>query len=97
MTYLTTGPSRKLRLGRAEVTLQHVSPRVLALKGSAGAAVRALKWLGPNHVEESVAKLHRTLPSSDWEILSSHRATMPSWMAAAVGRRTLRWLSTSSR
>jgi hypothetical protein len=86
--YLTSGRSRKLQLGYFAVTMKHAPLWMLTMgPGQAGAAIRALKWLGPNHVEESVAKLHKTLTSNEWQALSSHVAAMPSWMAVAVARR----------
>lgn len=53
--------------------------------GLAGAAVRALAWLGPTHASKSLAMLHWSLPPADWQILESSRAALPSWMARAIG------------
>ncbi|ANH67732.1 DUF6088 family protein [Mitsuaria sp. 7] len=84
--YLTSGRSRKLRLGRYEVTVKHAPRWMLALgSGKAGAAVRALAWMGPSHVRESLITLRRTLPSTEWRALTSGRAALPSWMARAIG------------
>lgn len=88
--YLTSGPSRKLRLGRSEVAVNHAPRWMLALGGSAGAAVRALAWMGPSHVNESLATLRRTLPSSEWQALAGARAGLPSWMARAIGEEAVR-------
>ncbi len=89
--YLTSGRSRKLKLGRYEVTVKHVPRWMLALGvGPAGAAVRALAWMGPSHVRESLATLRRTLPSTEWQALASGRASLPSWMARAIGEEALR-------
>jgi hypothetical protein len=84
--YLTSGRSRKLRLGRYEVTVKHAPRWVLALGGGqAGAAVRALAWLGLTHVRKSLAALRQTLPSMEWKALTAGRACLPSWMARAIG------------
>ena len=56
----------------------------------AGAAVRALAWLGRDHAQASIEKLHRSLPAEEWQALASQRANLPSWMAAAIGREALR-------
>lgn len=89
--YLTSGPSRKLTLGRAEVAVKHAPGWMLALgSGPAGAAVRALAWMGPTHVGESLATLRRTLPSSEWRTLTAARGTLPSWMARAIGEEAAR-------
>jgi hypothetical protein len=53
--------------------------------GLAGAAVRALDWLGRTQANKSLATLHRTFPPVEWQILESFRAALPSWMARAIG------------
>ena len=89
--YLTSGRTRKLKLGRSEVMLKHAPRWMLALgTGPAGAAVRALAWMGSAHVGESLAALRRTLPPSEWRTLASARAALPSWMAKAIGEEALR-------
>lgn len=89
--YLTSGRTRKLKLGRSEVLMKHVPRWMLALgTGPAGAAVRALAWMGPAHADESLATLHRTLPPSEWRALASSRAALPSWMARAIGEEAAR-------
>jgi len=89
--YLTSGRTRKLTLGRSEVMVKHVPRWMLALgTGPAGAAVRALAWMGPAHVGESLATLRRTLPPSEWRTLASARAALPSWMARAIGEEAAR-------
>lgn len=89
--YLTSGRTRKLKLGRSEVLVKHVPRWMLVLGiGPAGAAVRALAWLGPAHAGESLATLRRTLPPSEWRALASARAALPSWMARAIGEETAR-------
>lgn len=89
--YLTSGKKRKLRLGRSEVLIKHAPRWMLALgTGQAGAAVRALAWMGPTHAGESLAALRRTLPRAEWSTLASARAALPSWMAQAIGREAAR-------
>ena len=89
--YLTSGRTRKLKLGRSEVMVKHAPRWMLALgSGQAGTAVRALAWMGPNHARESLATLRRTLSSSEWQRLTSARAALPSWMARAIGEEALR-------
>ena len=89
--YLTSGKTRKLKLGRSEVLMKHAPRWMLALgTRPAGAAVRALAWIGPTHASQSVGSLRRTLPRSEWQALTSARATLPSWMAQAIGREAAR-------
>ncbi|CAM4022786.1 Transcriptional regulator, AbiEi antitoxin, Type IV TA system [Bordetella tumbae] len=89
--YLTSGRSITLKLGRSEIQVKR-APRWMLALGSrpAGAAVRALAWIGPAHARESLASLHRTLPRSEWQALTSARATLPAWMAQAIGKEAFR-------
>ncbi|MCE4557881.1 hypothetical protein LXT13_26165 [Pelomonas sp. P8] len=88
---MTSGRSRKLKLGRYGMTVKHVPRWMLALwTGQVGAAVRALAWMGPSHVNESLTALRRTLPSAEWRALASGRAFLPSWMAKAIGEEAIR-------
>jgi hypothetical protein len=89
--YLTSGRTRRLKLGKFEVTVKHAPGWMLALgTGQAGAAVRALAWMGPAHVRESTAALRRKLPASEWQALASARGKLPSWMAKAIGEEAMR-------
>lgn len=89
--YLTSGRTRKLKLGRAEVFMKHAPHWMLALGSSpAGAAVRALAWMGPTHAGKALAALRRTLPPPEWHALTTTRAMLPSWMAQAIGRESAR-------
>ena len=84
--YVTSGRTHRLKLGCSDIMVRHAPRWMLALgSGPAGAAVRALAWMGPAHVQESLAVLHRTLPTADWHALASTRAALPSWLARAVG------------
>lgn len=84
--YITSGRTQKLKLGSSDIMVRHAPRWMLTLGiGPAGAAVRALAWMGPAHVEKSLAALHRTLPSAEWQALASTRASLPSWMARAIG------------
>ena len=85
--YLTSGRSRKLKLGKGEVLIKHAPPWMLTLGARpAGSAIRALAWVGPSHVDKSLASLRRTIPGSEWKALTSARANLPSWMARAIGK-----------
>jgi len=89
--YLTSGRSRTLSLGRSQVAVKHAPRWMLALgPRQAGAAVRALAWMGRAHVDESLASLRCTLPQSEWQALTSARAMLPGWMAQAIGKEAVR-------
>ncbi|MBV2206251.1 MAG: hypothetical protein KUL87_12580 [Pseudomonas sp.] len=89
--FLTSGRTHKLKLGRSEVLVKHAPRWMLALGTQpAGAAVRALAWIGPTHARKSLASLRRILPRSEWQALVSARATLPGWMAQAIGEEAAR-------
>lgn len=89
--YLTSGRTRKLKLGRSEILVKHAPRWMLALGARpAGAAIRALAWIGPSHAGKSLASLRRTLPHAEWQALAAARATLPGWMARAIGEETAR-------
>ena len=83
--YLTSGPNRKLKLGGLAVELRH-APRwqLVAPHRPAGDALRALAWLGPEEVEESLETLEHKLSPEDIEELAATRAVMPAWLAEPV-------------
>lgn len=83
--YLTSGPSRRLKLGNREVELKHGNRwQMLLGKRPAGKAIRALIWLGPEQAPVALQVLKRKLPNHEWEAMRQARARLPSWMAKAV-------------
>jgi hypothetical protein len=83
--YLTTGPSRRLKLGNRDVELNHGNRcQMLLGKRTAGKAIRALMWLGPEQGSEALQKLRGRLPSQEWDAIWQSRAGLPGWMAKAV-------------
>jgi len=89
--FLTSGRSHKLQLGRSEVLVKHVPRWMLSLGSSqAGAAVRALAWMGRAHAGEALSALRQKLPSTEWSNLTTSRAAFPSWMAQAIGEEVAR-------
>lgn len=84
--YLTSGPSRRLKLGNREVELRHGNRwQMLLGKRLAGQAVRALIWLGPEQAPLVLGALRSKLPAREWEAIRQARAELPSWMAKAIG------------
>jgi hypothetical protein len=87
--YVTSGRTRRLKLGRSEVTIKH-APHWMVSSGAAGAAVRAMVWIGQPHVHRSLQTLRQTLPREEWLALIASRAALPSWMARAIGEEAAR-------
>ncbi len=88
MVYLTSGPNRRLYFGSLTVELRH-APRwqLVAPHRRAGDVIRALAWLGPDEVEDSLDAVLPTLSKEDRDELSTVRAVMPIWMAEPVSVR----------
>jgi len=83
--YLTSGRSRRLKLGAQVVELRHVPAWQLVLPGSpAGAAIRALAWLGPKRASEALRTLQRKLSPSELRAVVGARGRLPTWMAQEV-------------
>ena len=83
--YLTSGPTRQLRLGDQRVQLRH-APRwqLVAPHRAAGDIVRALAWLGPGEVEAGLRDLASRIPDEDLAELADVRVTLPAWIAEPV-------------
>lgn len=63
-TYLTSGPSRLLKLGAQSIELKHVPPwQLLNGNRESGEVLRALAWSGRPHAREAVARLKTQLTS----------------------------------
>lgn len=83
--YLTSGPSRRLKLGAQMVEFRHAPVWQLIFPGrAAGEVVRALAWLGPENAGEAIRKLRTKLPLSDLKEVASARARLPTWMAQEI-------------
>ena len=83
--YLTSGPGRRLRLGALTVCLRHALRwQLIAPYRPAGDAIRALAWMGPQEVEESLGRVVAQLSTEDLSELSAARATLPAWIAEPV-------------
>ena len=83
--FLTSGPSRRLKLGNREVELKHGNRwQMLLGKRPAGKAIRALIWLGPEQAPMALEVLKSKLPSQEWQAMRQAHAGLPSWMAKAV-------------
>lgn len=53
----------------------------------AGVVIRALAWLGPHEVEDSLDSVQPRLTQEDLDELAAARAIMPWWMAEPLSAR----------
>lgn len=84
--YLTSGPSRRLKVGKLEVELIHKPNKELPAAGRvAGDVIQALRYLGPRAVEPShVEKLSRTLQPETKALLKRLARQLPGWMRKII-------------
>jgi N-methylhydantoinase A/oxoprolinase/acetone carboxylase beta subunit len=87
-TFLTSGRTKTVQMGKLAMRLQHASPREMALAGRpAGTALSALRYLGPSQVTPQViAKIRSSLPPSEFVTLREETGAMPSWLSDAFFR-----------
>jgi hypothetical protein len=85
---LTTGRSRRIKQGKGELILRHVSPRFVSTKNPRSAqAILALRWIGRRFVDDDiVARLRRNLSPSDRDALLTDAACAPAWIADVFRR-----------
>lgn len=86
--FITSGPSKRIRVGNTEIRLQHVCQRKLALAGRpAGLALTAMWYLGKEEVTPAVVqKIRRKLGPGEFAALKSATSSMPAWMSDALFR-----------
>lgn len=85
--YLTSGRSRRLKVGAQVVELRHAPDWQLALPGRpAGDAVRALAWFGPEIAGVALGRLREKLCPSELDELAELRPRLPGWLAQEISR-----------
>lgn len=86
--FVTSGPSKRIRVGEIEIRLQHVCQRKLALAGRpAGLAISAMWYLGKTDVTPAlIERIRRKLGVSEFAALKSATSAMPAWMSDAIFR-----------
>jgi Family of unknown function (DUF6088) len=85
--YLTSGRSRTMSFGKQIVELRHAPRRQLVLAHRpAGAAIRALGWLGPENAGTALETLKRKLSPADFSELVTAVPQLPTWLAQAIGK-----------
>lgn len=87
LVYLTSGKSRRLKLGAQIVEMKH-APQWMLLPShrAAGEAVRALFWIGQHGASEALTTLKSRLPPSTVEELVALRPALPAWMAKSISQ-----------
>ncbi len=83
--FLTSGQNQRLRIGNQVIELRHAPAWRLLLPGRpAGAALRALAWLGPSRAHEAIPTLRQNLSPSELGEVISARSKVPTWLAKEI-------------
>ncbi|MBV9568520.1 MAG: type IV toxin-antitoxin system AbiEi family antitoxin domain-containing protein, partial [Hyphomicrobiales bacterium] len=87
LVYLTSGRTRRLKLGAQVVEMKH-APQWMLLPSQpvAGEAIRALAWLGKGRAGEALTALKSKLPTATLEELVALRPALPSWMSKSISQ-----------
>lgn len=88
LTFLTDGTPRSRRVGTLVIELKRAAPRKLRGAGTlAGTVLQALRYLGPERVnEEVVRQLSHILSANDKRELRSIASAAPGWARPALDR-----------
>ena len=85
--YLTSGRSRKMKVGGQLVELRHAPEWQLLLPGhAAGDALRAVSWVGKDRAHETINALRHRLKPAEQQSLLGLRGRLPTWLAQEVSR-----------
>jgi hypothetical protein len=81
--FLTDGRSRRVRIGRLQITIRRTTPRNMATAGrTSGLVIQALRYLGRRHVDDRVlAILRGRLSAMDKRQLLKDLRFAPVWIA----------------
>jgi Family of unknown function (DUF6088) len=87
LIYLTSGKTRNFKLGAQIVEMRHASEwMLLPSHKAAGAAVRALEWIGERGASEALKALKQKLPQSTVDELVALRPALPAWMSKSISQ-----------
>ncbi len=86
--FSTSGPSKRIRVGKMEIRLQHVCQRKMTLAGRpAGLALAAMWYLGKAEVTPAlIEKIRHKLSGDEFKALAAATSAMPAWMSEAFFR-----------
>lgn len=86
--YLTNGRSRRIQVGKSQITLKHASSRTMATAGTvSGHVIQALRWVGRRYVDDRIiAQLRRNLNANHKAQLMKDLCHAPAWVADIMRR-----------
>ncbi len=80
---LTDGPTRKVVLGKQQITFKRTTPRNMATAGRvSGTVIQALRWISQRHVDAQMVRILRgRLSAADKHQLLKDLRLAPAWIA----------------
>lgn len=85
MSYLTSGPSRRLKLGAQTIELKHAPNWQLTnANRQSGEVLRALAWKGQAEAQEALMQIKNRLTAETRHELIASRGTLPEWLAKTI-------------
>lgn len=85
--YLTSGPSRRVTIGRRVVNLRHASPKSLVAGGSkAGTVVQALRYMGKDAAPRAAETVASRISAADRRALAREATKVPGWLRPVIDR-----------
>jgi hypothetical protein len=87
LVYLTSGPSRRFKLGAQVLEMKHAPQwMLLPAQPKAGEAVRALAWLGKGRASAALTALKLKLAPAALQDLIALRPALPVWMSRSISQ-----------
>ncbi len=83
IVFLTDGISKRVKIGRQEITLKRTSPRNMATAGRlSGIVIQALRYIGKSHMnDEMLRSLMQKIKHEDRKQLLKDVVYAPAWIA----------------
>lgn len=90
VVFLTDGPTRRVKIGKREIILQHTTPRNMATAGrKSGTFIQALRYLGQDQVDDqALSTLRRQMADDDRSAIRKDLRHAPAWIAALLRQLT---------
>jgi hypothetical protein len=85
MAYLTSGRSRRLRLGAQTIELKHAPNwQLMNSDRQSGEVLRALAWKGQAEAQATLSQIKNRLTAETRRELIASRGALPGWLAKAI-------------
>jgi hypothetical protein len=83
--FLTSGPTKKLKIGKLEIIFKAAREKSLHASGKVGLVVQALRNLGKEHVDATAKnRVHRFLKGTSQKELKDNLKYAPQWIRDVV-------------